>query len=110
MGDRMKSLIDKQNVDREHLKDEIAVEYKQQLDIQRETMVKWKEKIQELGEEIATIEQERKDADKEYKNKIEELNKEIEELKEINMDQKKAINDKDDVISKTQDDVKEMGS
>jgi len=106
---RMKSLINKHNMDRGELKEEIAMQYKQQLDVQRETMLKWKEKIQELSDEIAMIEQQRKDADNEYKQKIDALEKEKNELNEINQEQKKAIDDKDDVITKIKGDVKEMG-
>eukprot|EP00484_Ammonia_sp_Unknown_P027326 CAMPEP_0197026392 /NCGR_PEP_ID=MMETSP1384-20130603/6488_1 /TAXON_ID=29189 /ORGANISM="Ammonia sp." /LENGTH=570 /DNA_ID=CAMNT_0042455045 /DNA_START=38 /DNA_END=1746 /DNA_ORIENTATION=+ len=105
---RMQSLISRQTMQTEQLKDEIAMEYKQQLDIQRETMVKWKEKIQELSTEIVNIEQERKDADQEHKNKIDKLNKEIAALRQVNEEQKKSIQEKDDVISKTQDSVREM--
>eukprot|EP01084_Bolivina_argentea_P253226 425296_1 len=103
LNQRMQSLINKQNVQTEQLKDEIANEYKQQLDLQRETMTKWKEKIQELSQEIVNIEQERQETDLEYKNKIEELESKITE-------QEKEITDKDLVITKAQDDVKLMGT
>eukprot|EP01083_Nonionella_stella_P197325 725580_1 len=46
--------------ERQEEKDEITKKYKNQLDVQRETMLKWKEKIQTLSEEIVNIEQERK--------------------------------------------------
>merc|ERR1712228_987913 len=101
LQDRMKSLINKQNVDREQLKDEIGIEYKQQLDLQRETMEKWKEKIQELSEEIVNIEQQRKDADAEHKAEINGLNEEIKECKEEN-EKNDAIGDQDSQIIELQ--------
>jgi len=52
----------------------LTKEYKDQLDIQRETMIKWKTKIQELSEEIVNIEQERKETDDEYKNNLLSIN------------------------------------
>merc|ERR1719225_1668283 len=48
--------------------------YKEQLDAQRKTMIKWKSKIQELSEEIVAIEQERKETDDVYKNNLMSLN------------------------------------
>eukprot|EP01083_Nonionella_stella_P146903 462677_1 len=75
--------------------------YKQQLDIQRETMVKWKEKIQELSEEIVNIEQERHETDKEYEIRINEM-------KQINIEITKKVNEKDDIISATQEEMKLM--
>eukprot|EP01084_Bolivina_argentea_P063886 116551_1 len=81
---RLQSLINKQNVETSTLREEVSIEYKQQLDMQRETMVKWKEKIQELTQELVNIEQERNETDKEYNNKINELNVIIEKQKELN--------------------------
>merc|ERR1719295_2457462 len=60
----------------------LALEYKQELDLQRETMVKWKSKIQELSKEIVNIEQERNIADQEYKNKMTKLKRDIASLDE----------------------------
>jgi len=48
--------------------------YKEQLDVQRKTMIKWKSKIQELSEEIVAIEQERKETDDVYKNNLISIN------------------------------------
>merc|ERR1719225_1701390 len=48
--------------------------YKEQLDVQRKTMIKWKTKIQELSEEIVAIEQERKETDDVYKNNLISIN------------------------------------
>merc|ERR1740123_385938 len=55
----------------------LAAEYKRELDMQRETMVRWKQKIQGLSKEIVNIEQERNIADQEYKNKMAKLKRNI---------------------------------
>eukprot|EP00483_Globobulimina_turgida_P003789 UN03795 len=70
LNQRIQFLLNKQNsqnAQNEQFKDDVGNEYKQQLDLQRETMTKWKEKIQELSQEIVNIEQTRQETDKEYK-------------------------------------------
>merc|ERR1719356_113925 len=54
--------------------DATNTQYKEQLDAQRKTMIKWKTKIQELSEEIVAIEQERKETDNQYKNNLISIN------------------------------------
>jgi len=54
--------------------DNANAQYKEQLDVQRKTMIKWKTKIQELSEEIVAIEQERKETDDVYKNNLISIN------------------------------------
>merc|ERR1719225_775237 len=54
--------------------DRANAKYKEQLDVQRKTMIKWKSKIQELSEEIVAIEQERKETDDVYKNNLISIN------------------------------------
>ena len=70
---QMKQKPAQQHVEKDQLKDEVAAEYKQQLDLQRETMLKWKEKITELSAEMTSIEEERVRADKEHKETIARL-------------------------------------
>merc|ERR1719242_2092723 len=72
----------------------LALEYKQELDLQRETMVKWKSKIQELSKEIVNIEQER----------------DIASLDETTRTQKAIIQKKEHTIRKTQGDIRDMVS
>jgi len=88
----------------------LALEYKQELDLQRETMVKWKSKIQELSKEIVNIEQERNIADQEYKNKMTKLKRDIASLDETTRTQKEIIMKKEHTIRKTQGDIKDMVS
>jgi len=88
----------------------LAIEYKQELDMQRETMVKWKSKIQELSKEIVNIEQERNIADQEYKNKMAKLKRDIASLDETTKIQKAVIQKKEHTIRKTQGDIRDMVS
>lgn len=52
---RMKSMENRKDIDRQQIKAEAEMEYKQQLDIQRENIVKWKEKIEELNADISEV-------------------------------------------------------
>ncbi len=52
---RMQSMEQRKDIDREQIKAEAEMEYKQQLDIQRENIVKWKEKIEELNADISEV-------------------------------------------------------
>jgi len=94
--------------DREQIKAEAELEYKQALDLQRESIVKWKEKTQELRADLTKIERQREQTDKEQEEKVNALNDEIESLKAQNAKQKKELGTKDMLITKTQDAVKEM--
>jgi len=88
----------------------LAAEYKQELDLQRETMVKWKAKIQDLSKEIVSIEQERNVADQEYKGKMLKLKQEIQALDQTASTQRSVIDKKELTIRKTQGDIAEMVS
>jgi carbonic anhydrase len=88
----------------------LAMEYKQELDLQRETMVKWKSKIQDLSKEIVNIEQERNIADQEYKNKMTKLKRDIAAMNETTKTQKAIIIKKEHTIRKTQGDIRDMVS
>merc|ERR1719219_1422076 len=88
----------------------LALEYKQELDLQRETMVKWKSKIQGLSKEIVNIEQERNIADQEYKNKMGKLKRDIANMNETTQQQKQIIQKKEHSIRKTQGDIRDMVS
>jgi len=88
----------------------LAQEYKQELDAQRETMVKWKSKIQDLSKEIVAIEQERNIADQEYKNKMTKLKRDIANMNETTKTQKAIIQKKEHTIRKTQGDIRDMVS
>jgi len=86
----------------------LAAEYKAELELQRETMVKWKSKIQDLSKEIVSIEQERNIADQEYKGKMLKLKQEIAQLDHVSSNQKTVIDKKELTIRKTQGDIQEM--
>jgi len=88
----------------------LAQEYKQELDLQRETMVKWKAKIQDLSKEIVSIEQERNIADQEYKGKMLKLKQQVQALDQTASTQKSVIDKKELTIRKTQGDIQEMVS
>jgi len=88
----------------------LAQEYKAELDMQRETMVKWKSKIQDLSKEIVNIEQERNIADQEYKNKMQKLKRDIASFQETTKSQKALIQRKEHTIRKTQGDIRDMVS
>lgn len=88
----------------------LAAEYKAELELQRETMVKWKSKIQDLSKEIVSIEQERNIADQEYKGKMLKLKQEISQLDQTASSQKMTIDKKELTIRKTQGDIAEMVS
>lgn len=88
--------------DREQIKAEAELEYKQALDLQRESIVKWKEKTQELRADLTKIERQREQTDKEQEEKVNALNDEIESLKAQNAKQKKELGTKDMLITKTQ--------
>jgi len=88
----------------------LAAEYKAELELQRETMVKWKAKIQDLSKEIVSIEQERSIADQEYKGKMLKLKQEIAQLDQTASNQKATIDKKELTIRKTQGDIQEMVS
>lgn len=88
----------------------LAAEYKAELELQRETMVKWKSKIQDLSKEIVSIEQERNIADQEYKGKMLKLKQEIAQLDHVSSSQKTVIDKKELTIRKTQGDIQEMVS
>merc|ERR1712038_778653 len=79
-------------------------------DLQRETMVRWKQKIQGLSKEIVNIEQERNIADQEYKNKMTKLKRDIASLDETTRTQKAIIQKKEHTIRKTQGDIRDMVS
>ena len=57
--------------DRKQIKAEAEMEYKQHLDIQREPIVKWKEKTQELRADLIKIERRQEQTDIEQKEKRE---------------------------------------
>jgi len=86
----------------------LAAEYKAELELQRETMVKWKSKIQDLSKEIVSIEQERNIADQEYKGKMLKLKQQIAQLDSVSTTQKSVIDKKELTIRKTQGDIQEM--
>merc|ERR1719266_1541685 len=86
----------------------LAAEYKRELDMQRETMVRWKQKIQGLSKEIVNIEQERNIADQEYKNKMAKLKRDIASMNETTQKQKQVIQKKEHTIRKTQGDIRDM--
>jgi len=88
----------------------LAAEYRKELDTQRETMVKWKQKIQELSKEIVNIEQERNIADQEYKNKMAKLKRDLAAMDETTKSQKLIIDKKENTIRKTQGDIRDMVS
>merc|ERR1719266_357256 len=88
----------------------LAAEYKRELDMQRETMVRWKQKIQGLSKEIVNIEQERNIADQEYKNKMAKLKRDIANMNETTQQQKQIIQKKEHTIRKTQGDIRDMVS
>merc|ERR1712141_515567 len=88
----------------------LAMEYKRELDLQRETMVRWKQKIQGLSKEIVNIEQERNIADQEYKNKMAKLKRDIANMNETTQQQKQIIQKKEHTIRKTQGDIRDMVS
>merc|ERR1719266_2934682 len=88
----------------------LAAEYKRELDMQRETMVRWKQKIQGLSKEIVNIEQERNIADQEYKNKMAKLKRDIANMNETSQQQKQIIQKKEHTIRKTQGDIRDMVS
>ena len=73
----------------------LATENKQELDLQRETMVKWKAKIHDLSKEIVSIEQERNVADQEYKGKMLKLKQEIQALDPTASTQRSVIDKKE---------------
>merc|ERR1712242_633219 len=108
MKAQMGSMKGRNDKDREQIKAEAEMEYKQQLGIQRESIVKWKEKTQELRADLTKIERQREQTDKEQEEKVNALNDEIEGLKAQNAKQKKELGTKDMLITKTQDAVKEM--
>ena len=94
--------------DRKQIKAEAEMEYKQHLDIQRETIVKWKEKTQELRADLIKIERRQEQTDIEQKEKVNALNDEIESLKAQNENLAKESGTKDMLIDKRQDAVIEM--
>jgi len=100
---RMQSLLARQGLEKDQVKDEVALEYKQQLDLQRETMLKWKEKITELTEEMVNIEEDRVRAETEHTEKMSLLTKEKERLEAENAA-------KDAVIDKTQNELAQLGA
>ena len=97
LNNRMQSLLDKQEIKSEQLKDEIAAEYKQEIENQRQ-------KIQVLSERVVAIEMEKV----EVEEKVKELTNENKELKEMVSEQNKAIEDKEEVMTSMQADIKSM--
>eukprot|EP00484_Ammonia_sp_Unknown_P013187 CAMPEP_0197078876 /NCGR_PEP_ID=MMETSP1384-20130603/213342_1 /TAXON_ID=29189 /ORGANISM="Ammonia sp." /LENGTH=614 /DNA_ID=CAMNT_0042517745 /DNA_START=106 /DNA_END=1950 /DNA_ORIENTATION=- len=51
-------------------KDKLNVQYKEELDVQKETMIRWKAKIRSLNQELISIEEERKQNDAQYKDNL----------------------------------------
>merc|ERR1712087_134434 len=112
MGDEKVEVeqVEKKGLSKEQIKVEAEMEYKQQLDIQRENIVKWKLKIEELNQGISEIESQKKSADEDHQKEVAALKEEIESLKTQNTEQTQLLQTKEGLISETRGAVKELSA
>ena len=92
------------------MNENIQSDFKELFDSRRQHMIKWKEKIQELSEQIAEIERQRQEDDMRNEEKASALKQELNALKSVNDAQRTNIEEKEQALLQNQDEIEGMNA